>query len=411
MRKLKQFISVFLCAAVCCSAFAISVQAKTAKKYVKSISVAKKATITIPASKKTVAKKYKVTVKTAGKASKKFTAKSNKTSVATVKVSGSYVKVTAKKAGKVTITVTTKAKNAKNKKLSKKLVLTVKKAKAQKTSKASLDPYYENIQLECSKYVKSEFVYEARQVIGNMIDLGEESAEYTAKIADESVAYTAKDKSGLLNIYAKSTGSTTAEIIEKFNGKERTLGTVNISVTETSFDNAVYSAVLGYYNDETPSIWIKSDLGADKSDLNALFKTILVDNKELGTTFKEDEFTVSAKIDDESIANIDANNIITGVKNGETYLNVTLRFTNGTNFESSFTLKVTGNAIEKIDGYTMENIRDYIVGLDTPVELRDGTTTPMINFDNAATTPAFKVVQDAINEELEMYGSIGRGFS
>ncbi len=75
--------------------------------------MAKKATITIPAAKKTAAKKYKVTVKVAGKASKKFTAKSNKTSVATVKVSGSYIKVTAKKAGKATITVTTKTKTQK----------------------------------------------------------------------------------------------------------------------------------------------------------------------------------------------------------------------------------------------------------------------------------------------------------
>ena len=57
MRKLKQFISIILCAVLCCSAFALSAQAKTAKKYVKSISVAKKATITIPANKKTVTKK------------------------------------------------------------------------------------------------------------------------------------------------------------------------------------------------------------------------------------------------------------------------------------------------------------------------------------------------------------------
>ena len=35
----------------------------------------------------------------------------------------------------------------------------------------------------------------------------------------------------------------------------------------------------------------------------------------------------------------------------------------------------------------------------------------MINFDNAATTPAFKAVQDEVNEKLEMYGSIGRGSS
>ena len=61
--------------------------------------------------------------------------------------------------------------------------------------------------------------------------------------------------------------------------------------------------------------------------------------------------------------------------------------------------------------YTIDNIRDYIVGLDTPVELEDGTERPLINFDNAATTPAFTSVMDAVNQELLMYGSIGRGFS
>ncbi|MCR5202132.1 MAG: aminotransferase class V-fold PLP-dependent enzyme [Lachnospiraceae bacterium] len=61
--------------------------------------------------------------------------------------------------------------------------------------------------------------------------------------------------------------------------------------------------------------------------------------------------------------------------------------------------------------YTIENIRDYVIGLKTPVELADGTTTQLINFDNAATTPVLQPVQDEINKELEMYGSIGRGFS
>ena len=60
---------------------------------------------------------------------------------------------------------------------------------------------------------------------------------------------------------------------------------------------------------------------------------------------------------------------------------------------------------------TLENIRDYVVGLDTPIELEDGTEQILINFDNAATTPALGPVQNAVNEELLMYGSIGRGFS
>jgi len=62
-------------------------------------------------------------------------------------------------------------------------------------------------------------------------------------------------------------------------------------------------------------------------------------------------------------------------------------------------------------GITIDNVRDYIVGVDTPVSLPDGTSRPLINFDNAATTPALKPVMDEVNEKLLMYGSIGRGFS
>ena len=60
---------------------------------------------------------------------------------------------------------------------------------------------------------------------------------------------------------------------------------------------------------------------------------------------------------------------------------------------------------------TIDNIRDYIVGVDEPVELGDGTKKAIINFDNAATTPALQFVMDEVNSKLETYGSIGRGYS
>ncbi len=70
------------------------------------------------------------------------------------------------------------------------------------------------------------------------------------------------------------------------------------------------------------------------------------------------------------------------------------------------------DAAAETDGpYTIDNIRDYVVGVDTPVELEDGTTKPLINFDNAATTPALEPVMAEVDSKLEMYGSIGRGFS
>ena len=61
--------------------------------------------------------------------------------------------------------------------------------------------------------------------------------------------------------------------------------------------------------------------------------------------------------------------------------------------------------------YTINNIRQYVAGVDEPVELADGSFQPQINFDNAATTPALIPVMNEVNQKLLMYGSIGRGFS
>lgn len=61
--------------------------------------------------------------------------------------------------------------------------------------------------------------------------------------------------------------------------------------------------------------------------------------------------------------------------------------------------------------YTINNIRQYVAGVDEPVELADGLFQPQINFDNAATTPALIPVMNEVNQKLLMYGSIGRGFS
>ena len=56
------------------------------------------------------------------------------------------------------------------------------------------------------------------------------------------------------------------------------------------------------------------------------------------------------------------------------------------------------------------DIRSKIVGLNAEVTLGNGSKAPLINFDNAATTPAFTPVLEAVNAQLEFYGSIGRGF-
>ena len=62
-------------------------------------------------------------------------------------------------------------------------------------------------------------------------------------------------------------------------------------------------------------------------------------------------------------------------------------------------------------GYTLENIRNYVVGIDEEMELENGSKKTVTNFDNAATTPALQPVMEEVDEELKKYGSIGRGFS
>jgi hypothetical protein len=56
------------------------------------------------------------------------------------------------------------------------------------------------------------------------------------------------------------------------------------------------------------------------------------------------------------------------------------------------------------------DIRSKVVGLNAEVTLGNGSKAPLINFDNAATTPAFTPVLEEVNAQLEFYGSVGRGF-
>ncbi len=53
--------------------------------------------------------------------------------------------------------------------------------------------------------------------------------------------------------------------------------------------------------------------------------------------------------------------------------------------------------------------RKLFNGIEVPVKLLNGEYVCPINFDNAATTPPLKKVDEFINENVMMYGSVGRG--
>lgn len=259
MKQFQKVISVFLCLILCFGTFGIGTQAKTARKYVKSISVSKKATITIPADKEKITKTYKIKVKVNGKASKAFTAKSSKKAVAAVKVKGNKLKVTAKKAGKATIIVTTKAKGSKGKKLRKKIKITVKKAKS----------YVESINIASSDTITipadEETVAKKFQVTVKVS--GNASKEFTAdssktdvaavSVSGDSVLVTAK-KPGTANITVTTKGkdakgkaltASLALTVTKASTPEKDYTTKQLSVLRDKLDSDE-SATVRYYKDQ-----------------------------------------------------------------------------------------------------------------------------------------------------------------
>ena len=55
--------------------------------------------------------------------------------------------------------------------------------------------------------------------------------------------------------------------------------------------------------------------------------------------------------------------------------------------------------------YSMETIREEVYGVNSLVKLADGTEVTAICFDNAATTPAFKDVNEEVVEKLGTYST------
>lgn len=56
-----------------------------------------------------------------------------------------------------------------------------------------------------------------------------------------------------------------------------------------------------------------------------------------------------------------------------------------------------------------KRIRETFIGIEETVRINNGKFTKSINFDNAATTPAFKKVLESVNNFIPYYGSVSRG--
>ena len=253
------------------------------------------------------------------------------------------------------------------------------------------------------------------------IENSKKNATYSIVIKNKKIAKAVKntwsEDTDPTVIYATGTGSTTATVYEKDKNskKKKAIGTIKIKVKKATMADAaeqsMYTANNMKYN-----AWLKLNLReSDKYfDLDSYLFNNVLNDKKVGISFKKSEYTLTCKeseYGDQSVASVSENGLVTGHKAGDTFFEYCITFKDGSQSDNSMSVKVTDSVLKKEGKYNINNIRNQIVGLNTPVELSDGTKTPLINFDNAATTPSFKPVQDEVNEKLDMYGSIGRGFS
>ncbi len=302
-------------------------------------------------------------------------------------------------------------------------------------AKAKIAPECKKITMKYSKYINSRYFFDARYPVADIVDNEVKKATYTIVIKNKKVAKvvknTKKNIDGKKLIVAKGAGKTKAVVYEKKKGakKKRKLGTITIKVTTAKMSEAADD--IFNMNGMGPGIiWLKLNLRENMKscDCTKIMYDEALHNSSVGSKFLRSDYQAVYGFADtsgepdpygeldyaengEDVIDLSEDGKITAKAPGRTRIHIDYKFKDGSTLDQELDVLVTGAALEKEGKYSLANVRSQIVGLDTPVELADGTLKPMINFDNAATTPAFRDVMDEVNEKLEMYGSIGRGSS
>ncbi len=296
--------------------------------------------------------------------------------------------------------------------------------------KAKIDNYSKNIELLMNSHVKCAYNYASFAGFESIIENKKKNATYTIKIKNTKVAKLVKNSTTLEGytdahlIMAVGTGTTKGIVYEKKGKKKTKLGNITIKVKKSNISDAVYNAGSRDSFGFTGPLYLSPYMGQTTYDVAAMIHNFL-NNKEYGTSVKKSEYSVEYELNygsegEEPIAagtepvTIDDKGLLTAHNPGEAYLAFTIKFNDGSDFSWNLTVNVIESSIKKEGKYSLDNIRDYIVGIDTQVPItRNGVESmaTQICFDNAATTPAFKPVEDEVHDKLLMYGSIGRGFS
>ena len=299
-----------------------------------------------------------------------------------------------------------------------------------KSKKTKIDKKYNKIELTYNSHIDSKKNHNSYSSFTSVLIDPVDGADYTIKLKDNKVVKKIKNTyketypNERLLLCATGIGKTTGIIYEKTGKKWKKVGPVKIVVKEGSLGDGVSACVSSANNVLPNPICLMPYLNKNTYDLGAALEGVL-NSKEVGTKIKKSEYKISYSLsydveddtqvpEEKKTVSINDKGVITALRPGASYVQFEVKFKDKSNFSWNLNAEVLESSIEKNGIYNINNIRNYIVGIDTQVPLTgegvSGTAT-QICFDNAATTPAFKPVEQEVHDKLEMYGSIGRGFS
>lgn len=224
-----------------------------AKKYVKSMKVSSKVSVTA-GSKKTV----KVTIKVSGKASKKVKVKTSNKKIAKVSYSAKKSKITIKgvKAGKAKVTVTSVGKNKKGKKIKKTIKVTVTKKKSNNNNTTEAATTQAKILVTSVKVSESSAAMlkgTTRQLFATVAPDNANDKSITWKSSAANVA--SVDANGLVKAVSAGTAVITAS--NSASGKSGSC-TITVSdeavvTSQSELENALSSSTVGVIKIKTGS--------------------------------------------------------------------------------------------------------------------------------------------------------------
>jgi uncharacterized protein YjdB len=350
-KKFKRALALMLSFVMVVSVISVTPSATAeaaSKKVIKSLSVAKTATVNVGSS-----KNVKATVKTTKSVAKgdlKVTVKSSNKNVVTAKVSKSpskkgksgqsTVKLTGKKAGTATVTVTTKATNKKNKKVSKKIKVTVKGKANGSDNKVAVT------KVTVTAKDTTLYVNDSTQLTATVEPSNATNKTITWKSSDTSVA--------------------TVDATGKVTGVKE--GKVTISATADGKTGSVALTVLADKDVAVTSVTATADVEQNEKGVY----TISVDSTaQITTVVTPSEATdqkVSYTSSDEKLIKVDANGKVTAIAEGNATITVTaggksatLNFNIVTNEYSIALDKVDGEILCLRDGYNTSTITATVV--------------------------------------------------